>query len=90
MTENFGIAALRCTPIAFSMSQRTPGLASARLASGATGRASRAMSVGRQTSLSRRRRPPLERRSFSRATALISATITPSGQAWVHRPQPEQ
>jgi hypothetical protein len=90
MAENFGMAALRWTLMVFSSSQRTAGLARARLASGATGRASRAMSVGRQTSLSRRRRPPLERTSFSRATWLISATITPSGQAWVHRPQPEQ
>jgi hypothetical protein len=88
--ENLGMAALRCTPMVFWISQRTPGLARARLASGATGRASLPISVGRQTSLSRTLRPPRSRTSFSRATELISATITPWGQAWVHRPQPEQ
>jgi hypothetical protein len=90
MAENLGMAAPRWTPMVFSTSTRTGRAAITALAMGATGRAMAPIRLGRLTMLSRRLRPPRSATRRLRATWLISATITPSGQAWVQSPQAEQ
>src|SRR4029453_15067609 len=90
MAENFGMAAPRWTPIAFSPSTRTGLAAITALATGATGLAISPIRDGRLMIWSRRLRPPRAATRRPGAIWLISATITPSGQAWVQSPQAEQ
>jgi hypothetical protein len=90
MAENLGMAAPRWTLSTFSTATRTGVAAMTALAIGATGRAIRPISDGRLTMVSRRLRPPRSATRRLRATWLISAIITPSGQAWVQSPQAEQ
>ena len=90
MAENLGMAAPRWTPMVFSTSTRTGRAAMTALATGATGRAMAPISDGRLMTWSRRLRPPRSATRRLRAIWLISATITPSGQAWVQSPQAEQ
>src|SRR4029453_10120710 len=90
MDENFGMAAPRWTPMAFSTSTRTGRAAITALATGATGLAMAPISDGRLMTWSRRLRPPRSATRRLRAIWLSSATITPSGQAWVQSPQAEQ
>ena len=74
----------------FSTSTRTGRAAMTALAIGATGLAIPPIRDGRLITWSRRLRPPRSATRRLRATWLISATITPSGQAWVQSPQAEQ
>ena len=90
MAENLGMAAPRWTPRAFSTSSRTGRAAMTALATGATGLAMPPISDGRLMIWSRSLRPPRSATRRLRASWLISATITPSGQAWVQSPQAEQ